>query len=80
MYEKNDLCRPQAGDTIDIEFKQKIDLQRGEYFLSLGCTGFENGELTVYHRLYDIIGVTVISDKVTDGFYDINTEITVKKL
>ena len=80
MYEKNDLCRPQAGDTIDIEFKQKIDLQRGEYFLSLGCTGFENGELTVYHRLYDIIGVTVISDKATDGFYDINTEITVKKL
>ncbi len=79
MYEKTDLHNPVAGDTIEVTFSQNIDLQRGEYLLSLGCTGYENGELTVYHRMYDICSITVVSDKVTDGFFDMNPEVEVKK-
>lgn len=79
MYEKTDLLNPVAGDTIEVTFSQNIDLQRGEYLLSLGCTGYENGELTVYHRMYDICSITVVSDKVTDGFYDMNPKVEVKK-
>lgn len=79
MYEKVNMKNPQAGDTLEITFTQNMDFQRGEYLLSLGCTGYENGELTVYHRMYDICNITVISDKVTDGFYDMNPIVEVVK-
>lgn len=79
MYEKVNMKDPQVGDTLELTFTQNMDFQRGEYLLSLGCTGYENGELTVYHRMYDICNITVISDKVTDGFYDMNPIVEVVK-
>ena len=36
-------------------------------------------EFRVYHRLYDLVGMTVLSDKDTVGFYDMNSAITVEK-
>lgn len=35
-------------------------------------------EFKVYHRLYDLVGMTVLSDKDTVGFYDMNSVITVE--
>ncbi len=67
------------GDVVELEFTQRMMLQGGEYLISLGCTGFENGEFTVYHRLYDILGINVISDSDTVGFYDSDYKITLKK-
>lgn len=67
------------GDVIEIEFKQKMMLQGGEYLVSLGCTGFENGEFTVYHRLYDILSINVISDSDTVGFFDSDYKISVSR-
>ena len=32
----------------------------------------------VYHRLYDLVSISVISDKNTVGFFDMNTKITVE--
>ena len=61
-----------------ITFTQKIDLQGGEYLLSLGVTGYEKENFVVYHRLYDVLNITVISDKDTVGYYDMNSEITVR--
>ncbi|MCF0142727.1 MAG: Wzt carbohydrate-binding domain-containing protein, partial [Parasporobacterium sp.] len=58
-----------------IRFKQQMLLQGGEYLVSLGCTGFENGEFTVYHRLYDLFSLTVISTQNTVGFYDMNSAV-----
>ena len=60
-----------------ITFTQKIDLQGGEYLLSLGVTGYEKEDFKVYHRLYDVMDLTVISDKDTVGYYDTNTKIVV---
>ena len=37
------------------------------------------GEFRAYHRLYDVVGVTVVSDKNTVGFYDMNSEVTIEK-
>lgn len=54
-------------------------MQGGDYLLSLGCTGYVKDEFKVYHRLYDLVGMTVLSDKDTVGFYDMNTVITVEK-
>ncbi len=67
------------GDEIEISFKQRMMLQGGEYLISLGVTGFENGEFTVYHRLYDILSINVISDSDTVGFFDSDYRIEVSR-
>ena len=58
-----------------VEFKQKMTLQGGEYLLSMSCTGFENGTHVVYHRLYDVTFITVISNKNTVGVYDMESKV-----
>ena len=78
MVEKAFLLPVQAGSVKHITFTQRIDLQGGEYLLSLGVTGYENEDFQVYHRLYDVMDLTVISDKNTVGYYDTNSEVTVK--
>lgn len=77
MVEKAFLEPVKAGSIKHITFTQNIDLQGGEYLLSLGVTGYENEDFQVYHRLYDVMNLTVISDKDTVGYYDTNTRITV---
>ena len=54
-----------------------MDLQGGEYLISLGCTGYEGNDFTVYHRLYDVMGLTVVSSKNSVGYYDMNSEVKV---
>ena len=61
------------GDEHTVSFTQKIDLQGGEYLLSLGCTGYQDGMFRVFHRLYDVISLTVVSSRDTVGFYDMNS-------
>lgn len=78
MFEKAFLESVEAGETKEITFTQEMNLQGGDYLLSLGVTGYEEDEFTVYHRLYDVLNVTVISDKDTVGFYDMNSRVTVK--
>jgi teichoic acid transport system ATP-binding protein len=78
MYEKAFLESVSAGDVKEVTFTQVMSLQGGEYLLSLGCTGFEGDIFQAYHRLYDVLNVTVISDKDTVGYYDMFSEITVK--
>ena len=78
MFEKSFLEPVRAGDVKEITFEQEMNLQGGDYLLSLGVTGYEGDTFTVYHRLYDVINLTVISDKNTVGFYDMNSRIEVK--
>lgn len=78
MIEKSSVRNIKEGDIKEIEFTQTMNLQGGEYLLSLGCTGYREGEFTVYHRLYDICSITVISDKNTVGYFDMNSEVVVK--
>lgn len=77
MYEAADVKPVKNGDEYEVEFSQKMTLQGGEYLLSMSCTGFENGEHVVYHRLYDIANITVISNKNTVGVYDMESEVKV---
>ncbi len=78
MLEKSFLEPVRAGEVKEIEFTQHMNLQGGEYLVSLGCTGFEEDVFTVYHRLYDVMGLTVVSDKDTVGYYDSESRVTVK--
>ncbi|MDO4284422.1 MAG: Wzt carbohydrate-binding domain-containing protein [Eubacteriales bacterium] len=78
MFEKAFLEPVRAGEEKRISFTQRIDLQGGEYLISLGVTGYEQENFTVYHRLYDVMNLTVVSDKNTVGYYDVNSRITVE--
>lgn len=78
MFEKNDIGRQKKGDIREVSFTQRMDLQGGEYLLSLGCTGYQGGDFTVFHRLYDVCNLSVVSTKNTVGFYDMNSVITIK--
>lgn len=80
MYEKVPIGEAKAGEVYVATFEQDMFLQGGEYLLSISCTGYENGEFTVYHRLYDVINISVISDKNTVGFYDMNSKVKVEKV
>ena len=57
-----------------------MQLQGGEYLLSLGVTGYEGDDFKVYHRLYDAINITVISDKNTVGYFDCDTQVKIEEL
>lgn len=80
MFEKVSVGTTKPGDVYVATFEQDMSLQGGEYLLSISCTGFVEGELTVYHRMYDVINITVISDKNTVGFYDMNSKVSVDKI
>lgn len=78
MFEKAFLESVEANEVKEVTFTQEMNLQGGDYLLSLGVTGYEDDDFTVYHRLYDVLNMTVISDKDTVGFYDMNSVIEVK--
>lgn len=77
MFEKITTGTPGPGQTYTVTFTQNMSLQGGEYLISLGCVGYREGSFTVYHRLYDVFNLTVISSKNTTGFYDMDSVVTV---
>ena len=80
MIEKAFLDCAEPGQKKEITFTQRMSLQGGEYLLSLGLTGYRGDIFEVYHRLYDVLNITVVSDKNTVGYYDMNSQITVEEL
>ena len=78
MFEKMAVKPQKKGNVQEISFTQNMNLQGGEYLLSLGCTGYHDGDFDVYHRLYDVCSIIVVADKNTVGFYDMNSRIEVR--
>ena len=80
MFEKTFLESVKAGSMMEITFRQRMRLQGGDYLISLGVTGYEKDAFTVYHRLYDVLNITVVSSKDTVGYFDMESEVEVKEL
>lgn len=80
MFEKKDIGLVRKGEVCVATFEQEMNLQGGDYLLSVSCTGYEDGDFHAYHRLYDVVNITVISDKNTVGFYDMNSDTSVEKV
>lgn len=80
MFEKSFLDGVRAGQDKEIVFTQKMRLQGGEYLISLGVTGYEGDTFVVYHRLYDVMSLTVVSDKDTVGYFDMESQVEVKDI
>ena len=78
MYEHTPVKPQKAGDVREITFKQIMPLEAGEYILCLGCTGYKDGDFTVFHRLYDVCNLTVITDKKAVGYFDMFSKVSVK--
>ena len=76
LFEKASVKAKEEGEVQEIAFTQRMDMQGGEYMLSLGCTGYDGTDFVVHHRLYEVCNITVISDKNTVGFYDANSTVT----
>ena len=72
MIEKAFLDSVEPGEVKNVTFTQKMNLQGGEYLLSLGVTGYNQDTFEVYHRLYDALNITVVSDKNTVGYYAVS--------
>ena len=79
LFEGENIPAVKAGDEYICSFTQKMNLQGGEYLLSISCTGFEGGEHTVYDRKYDITSITVLSNKNTVGIYDMESKVTLER-
>ena len=78
MYENAPVREMHKDDVQEVGFRQKMTLQGGEYMLSLGCTGYCDGDFEVFHRLYDICNLIVMSANNTIGFYDIHSSVILK--
>ena len=79
MYEKVDIGTAYPGDEYIVSFTQDMALLGGEYLMSISCTGYLDGEFHAYHRLYDLLNITVISDKDAVGYYDMFSEASIEK-
>lgn len=78
MYENVPLRPQKAGEERHVVFSQKMPLEAGEYMLCLGCTGYKDGDFTVFHRLYDVCNLTVITDKKAVGYFDMFSKVTLE--
>lgn len=78
MIEKAFLDSVEPGQVKEVTFTQRMSLQGGEYLLSLGVTGYQKDTFEVYHRLYDALNITVVSDKNTVGYYDMDSQVEVR--
>lgn len=80
MFERLEIPLAKKGETYEVTFTQKAMMQGGEYLMSFGCTGYENGEFTVYDRLYDVANLTIVSEQNTVGTFDIDSRVDCKKI
>ena len=80
MYEKVSIGTAHPGEVYIASFTQDMNLQGGEYLLSMSCTSFVNGDLVAHDRMYDVLNITVVSDKNTVGFYDMNSTAEIEKV
>lgn len=76
LFEKVHVTAKGPGEYQEIAFTQEMNMQGGQYMLSLGCTGYDGADFVVHHRLYEACNITVISTKNTVGFYDMNSQVT----
>ena len=78
--ENKNIGKVKKGDEFEISWTQVMMLERGEYLISISVTGFEVGTHTVYHRLYDIMNIIVLSNSDKVGIFDQSTTLNIKKI
>lgn len=75
MLESKTLETVEEGTDVIVSFSQNMNLQGGQYLLSISCTGYDIENLIVHHRLYDVCFLEVFSVKDTVGFFDMDSTV-----
>ena len=78
MMEDQYVPAQKEGAIRVVTFRQKMCLQGAEYLLSLGCTGFRDGEFVIYHRLYDVCNISVLAEQNKVGYFDMYSLVEVR--
>lgn len=80
MIEKIYPGKFQKGDTVIVEFNQKLPLAPNKYTLSFSCTHINaKGNLEVLNRKYEALLIEVLSNKDCVGFLRIDPKINIIK-
>lgn len=65
----------EKDDVILVTFRQKININPGDYLLSVGAAALEEGEYVVYDRRFDYMVIQVIADENRAGIFDPESDI-----
>lgn len=80
MQENIETGTFRPGETATVSFRARFPFQNQPFFLSFGCTKFNQlGDLEVMHRLYDVLCVQTVGSKVTNGFFDMDAKVKIKR-
>lgn len=80
VAEKMLTGRFKEKETAEIEFRQALNLQTGDYTVSFGCVKYEGDNLRIYHRLYDCMFIKVVAaGNSFCGIFDAHTKIEIKR-
>jgi len=79
--EMKDIDLVRKGEEFEVSFEQTMMLSGGHYFISFGCTRFdEKGDFVVHHRLYDAISFDVVATKLVVGIFDMGMQMDIRRL
>ena len=70
FYENIDMGFMKKGATVVVVFRHKVRLNPGEYLLSLGCAGWDDGHYTVYDRRFDYMTFQIVGASPRVGLFD----------
>ena len=77
LFEKKSVEHSEAGDSCTVTFEREMFLREGNIFFPLDAPGTRTVSSPVFHRLYDACNITVVSNKNTVGFYDMNSKVEI---
>jgi hypothetical protein len=80
LFERVPTPDMQPGDQIRVRYSLQANLIPGPYYVSLGFTRFENGELQVIHRRYDIRELHVHASDGAFGIANCHARIELQSL
>jgi lipopolysaccharide transport system ATP-binding protein len=80
LFSKQPSRSLRAGERRLVEFRFRINLMPGHYFLSFGVTLFVGEELVVVHRRYDAVRLEVHAVDRTFGIANLQAKITERML
>ena len=75
LYKNIETGTVKKNDVMQVTFRHKNLLNKGQYLLSFGCAGFENGEYIVYDRRFDYLIFEVLSEQLGVGFIDLESTV-----
>ncbi len=70
LYQDVAIGRFEKGGVIFVTFSQKIKINPGDYFLSVGVADYEEGEYVVYNPRFDYMVIQVIADRLRVVLFD----------